>query len=73
MQLLLAEGHAVSALVHGGIHLVGAYHDLVQGAVVLVAAMVGALLDSAFDALVGMTVHIKASFEMGFGNSMNTY
>ena len=48
----------------------GTHHDLVQGAVVLVLTMVGALPDGAFDALVGMTVHRKASFEIGFGNSM---
>ena len=70
MSLLLAEGHAVGALVHGGIHLMGANQNLVQGAVVLVAAVMGALLDGTFDALVCMTVHRKASFEIGFGNSM---
>ena len=48
----------------------GTNQNLVQGAVVLMAAMVGALLDGAFDALVCMTVHKKASFEIGFGNSM---
>ena len=70
MQLLFAEGHAVGALIHGRIHLVGTNQNLVQGAVVLVAAMIGTLLDSAFDALVCMTVHRKASFKIGFGNSM---
>ena len=35
----------------------GTYQDLVQGAVVGAFAMVGALLDGAFNALVGMTVH----------------
>ena len=48
----------------------GTNQNLVQGAVVLMAAMVGTLLDGAFDALVCMTVHKKASFEIGFGNSM---
>ena len=72
VQLLLAEGHAVGALVHGGIHLMGANQNLVQGAVVLMAAMVGTLLDGAFDALVCVTVHKKASFEFGFGSSMRS-
>ena len=57
VQLLLAEGHAVGALVHSGIHLVGTHQDLVQRAVVFVLTMVGALLDSAFDALVCVTIH----------------
>ena len=70
MQLLLAEGHAVGALVNSRVRLMGTHHDLVQGAVVIVLTMVGTLLDGAFDALVGMTVHRKASFEFGFGNSM---
>ena len=68
--LLLAEGHAVSALVLGGICLMGTNHDPVQGAIVLVLAMVGALADSAFDGFVGMAVHKKASFDFGFGSSM---
>ena len=58
--LLLAEGHAVSALVLSGICLMGTNHDPVQGAIVLVFAMVGALADSAFDGFVGMTVHKKS-------------
>ena len=55
--LLLAEGFAVGALILGGVHLVGAHQDLVQRTEVLVAAVVCALLDGAFNALVGMTVH----------------
>ena len=70
--LLLAEGLAVGTLILGGIHFVGAHQDLIQGTVVLVTAMVGTLLDGAFDALVGMAVHKKASFEFGSGNSMCT-
>ena len=56
----LAEGLAVGALVLGGVHLVGAHQDLVQRAVVLVTAVMGALLDGALDALVCMTVHSKS-------------
>ena len=67
VQLLLAEGHAVGALVHGGIHLMGANQNLVQGAVVLVAAMMGTLLDGAFDALVCMAVHMRSSFALVSG------
>ena len=32
--------------------------------------LVCTLLDGAYDALVGMTVHKKASFEIGFADSM---
>jgi len=59
VSLLLAEGHAVGALVHGGIGLVGTHQDLVQGAVVLALAVVGALLDGALDGSVGIAVHKK--------------
>ena len=58
--LLLAEGLAVGALVVSGIHLVGANQDFVQRAVVLMAAVMGALLDGTFDTLVCMTVHKKS-------------
>ena len=56
--LLFPEGLAVGALFHSGIHLVGAHHDLVQRAAVLAVAVVSALLDGAFDTLVGVGVHI---------------
>ena len=55
--LLLAEGLAVGALILGGIHFVGAHQDPVQRAVVLVLAVISALLDGAFDALVSMAIH----------------
>ena len=51
----------------------GANQDLVQRAVVLMAAVMGALLDGTFDTLVCMTIHRKASFEIGFGNSMGSF
>lgn len=57
LQLLLAEGHAVGALVNSGIHLVGAHQDLVQGAVIFVAAMMGTLCDGTLNTLVGMAIH----------------
>jgi len=63
--LLLTEGHAVGALVYGGVHFMGTHHDLIQRAVVLVLTMVGALLDGTFDALVCVTVHKIASFDLG--------
>ena len=53
----LAEGLAVSALVCSGIHFVGTHQNLIQGTVVLVATVMGTLLDSAFNALVCVTVH----------------
>ena len=39
-----------------------AYQDAVQRAEVLILAVVSALLDGAFDALVGMIVHGNTSF-----------
>ena len=52
--LLLPEGEAVGTLVLGGVALVGAHHDPVQGAVVGGLGVVGALLDGTLDALVGV-------------------
>ena len=57
--LLLAEGLAVGALIRGGIHFMGTHQDLIQGAEVFVAAMVGTLLDGTLDTLVGMAIHNK--------------
>ena len=70
--LLLAEGHAVGALVHSGVHLMGTHQDLVQGAEVFVLTVVGALLNGALDTLVGMAIHnidllwIESGVSMGF-------
>ena len=36
----------------------GAYQNPLQGAVVGSITMMGALLDSTFDALIGMTIHV---------------
>ena len=60
--LLLAEGHAVSALVHAGVGFVGAYQNALQRAEVGLIAMMGALLYGAFDALICVTVHRSSSF-----------
>jgi len=49
---------------------VGAHQNPVQRAVVLVLAVICTLLDGAFDALVGMTIHKNASFDFGYGASM---
>ena len=57
LRSLLAERHAVGALVLGGILLVGAHHDLIQRTVVLGVAVIGALADGAGDTLVGVAVH----------------
>ena len=56
--LLLLEGLAVGALIHGGIDLVGANHDPVQRTVVLVLAVIGTLSHSTFNTLVRMAIHI---------------
>ena len=68
--LLLAEGLAVGALVHSGVGLVGTHQDLVQSAVVLALAVVGALMDGAFDALIGIAVHSHFLLLFWFGSSM---
>jgi hypothetical protein len=49
---------------------VGAHQNPVQRAVVLGIAVVSAGLDSAFDALVGMTVHKKILLFVWYGLSM---
>ena len=72
-RLLLAEGLAVGALVLGGVYLVGTHQDPVQGTEVLIVAVIDTLLDSTFDALVGMAVHKNASFDIGFGISMDGF
>ena len=69
--LLLAEGLAVGALVHGRIGFVSTYQDAVQRAEVLVLAVISALLDSAFDALIGMIVHTKYLLLSKLGVSMH--
>lgn len=51
--LLLPEGLAIRALILGGVVLVGAHQDAVQGAVIVAAAVVGALLHGTGDAVVG--------------------
>lgn len=66
--LLLAEGHAVGALILSGIALVGAHTDLAQSAVVAALGVVGALIDGTFDALV--LVHTKNLLCFGFGDSI---
>ena len=58
--LFLTEGLAVSALICSRIDLMGTHQNLIQGTVVLVTAVMGALLDGALDALVCMTVHNKS-------------
>ena len=55
--LLLAEGHAVGALIHGRVLLVGTHHDPVQRAVVCGIAVVRALRNGALNALVGIAAH----------------
>ena len=70
LQLLLAEGLAVGALLQSGILLVGAHQNLVQGTVVGAVAMVCALLNGAFDALVCIVIHIVILLYIGFGSNM---
>ena len=55
--LLLAERLAVGALILSGIHLMGAHQNTLQGAEVCVLAVMLALLNSTFNALICMTIH----------------
>ena len=48
----------------------GAHQDLIQRAVVLGIAVVSAGGDGAFDALVGIAVHLDSLLLFGFGFSM---
>ena len=68
--LLLAEGLAVSALVLSGICFVRTHQNTVQRAVVLAIAMVCAGLNGAFDALIGIIVHVFFLLFVGFVASM---
>ena len=56
-ELFLAEGHAVSALVHGGVTLMGTYQNAVQSAVVSILTVVSALMNSTLNALVCLVIH----------------
>lgn len=46
----------------------GAHQDAIQGAVVLISAVMRALLDGTFDTLICMTIHRKSSFDIGYGH-----
>ena len=61
LPLLLFEAHAVGALIHGGICLMGADVDLAQRTVVLSVTVMGTLVDRTCDCLVGVTAtaHLK--------------
>ena len=70
--LLLAEALAVSALILGGIGLVGAHHNPIQRTVVLSITVVSAGLNGAFDTLVCVVVHIFFLLLIGYGISMSS-
>ena len=61
-ELLSAEGHTVGALVHGGVTFVSADQDTVQSAVVCILAVVSALMNGAFNALICLAIHVCSSF-----------
>ena len=56
--LLFAEGHAVGALVHSGIAFMGTHQDALQGAEILLTAVVCTLTNGTFNALVCVTIHV---------------
>jgi hypothetical protein len=71
VRLLFLKRTAVCALIRGGIALVRPHADLVQRTVVRRAAMVPALRDRAFDAVIRVLfVHTGSSFPNGFGHSL---
>ena len=56
-KLLLAERLAISALINSRILLMSAHQNPIQRAVVFGIAVVGALLNGAFDTLICLVVH----------------
>ena len=69
---LLAEGHAISALLLGRVGLVGTHQDAVQRTVVGLVAVMGTLGNGAFDALIGIAVHNTLPPSFDFEGSMHT-
>ena len=61
-ELLSAEGHAICALIHGGVALMGTYQNAVQSAVIGILTVVSALMNSTLNALVCFAIHICSSF-----------
>ena len=55
--LLSAERLAVCALVYSGILLMGSHYNVVEGTVIGPCTMMGTLLNSALNTLIGMTLH----------------
>ena len=55
--LFLTEGQAIGTLIHCRIALVGAYQNPIQRTVIGIIAMMDALSNSAFNALVCMRIH----------------
>ena len=55
--LFLTEGHTVGALILGGIPFVSTNQNALQRAVVSFVAVMCALMDSTFDALICIAVH----------------
>jgi len=64
--LLLSEGLAVGALIHGGVALVGANQNAIQGAVVCLITVMSTLLNGTFNALICVTVHIILLLLLGW-------
>ena len=69
-ELLLPEGLAVGALIHGGVCLVGTYQDMLQRAVVFVVTVVCALGNGTLDASVCMAAHTWFLLCIEFGFSL---
>ena len=71
VNLLLNEGHAVGALVDGRVGLMGADADAIEGTVILAAAVVAALGDMAFDAVVCFFRKMTHSYFLLFESTLS--
>lgn len=56
--LLFTEGHAICALVNGGIALMGTNQDLVKRTEICVRAVMCALRNRTLNGFVGMAIHL---------------
>ena len=71
VNLLLNEGHAVGALVDGRVRLMGADADAIEGTVILASAVVAALGDMAFDAVVCFFRKMTHSYFLLFESTLS--
>lgn len=77
LNLLSFEAHAVGALLDLGISLMSTYKDFVQSAVVFLIAVIGTLMNSAFDVVVfaaaGIVIHDDYLHKFMANSSLTCY